>query len=206
MPPLKLLKVYPFHNATVSALDRCGGPFWHRVIWSFFLLLIVVSFLLLCLAFSSSHFSRACSPDGYSNYQDFWRALPLSCTVPMLFEMNSTSVRIWESGCESLLLKSFLRCLAHQASTLFFSHRFSLHFRNTSAWKKKKEEERSRKRAAETLIIRFWRGPFPDIPRSCPRACWADLLLFSSFVHCERTETANERKLSADGKLRTKEN
>ena len=133
MPPLQLLKVYPFHNATVSALDRCGGPIRHRVIWSFFLLLIVVSFLLLCLAFSSSHFSHACSPDGYSNHQDFWRALPLSCTVPMLFEMNSTSVRIWESGCESLLLKSFLRCLAHQASTLFFSHRFSLHFRNTSA-------------------------------------------------------------------------
>ena len=83
----------PIYNATVSAFDRCGGPYRHRVIWSFFLLLIVVSFLLLCLAFSPSHFSHACSPDGYPNHQDFWRALPLSCTVPMLFVMDSTSVR-----------------------------------------------------------------------------------------------------------------
>ena len=93
-------------------------------------------------------------------------------------------------------------------SSLFFA--FQKHVRA-----KKKEEERRRKRVAETLIVYFWivnssivtsKRSFPDIPRSCPRACWAHLLHFSAFIHCESTEAANERKLRTDGKLRTKEN
>ena len=50
----------------------------------------------------------------------------------------------------------------------------------------------SRFRSKTVRLLRYKEGDWT-------RACWADLLLFSAFVHCERTESANERKLRTDG-------
>ena len=81
--------------------------------------------------------------------------------------------------------------------------------------REKEEEERSRKRAAETLIVQFSivtsKGSFSRHPQIMPtRVLGGFALLFSfrklrAYGNCERKETKNGRKTKNERKLRTNE-